>query len=577
MQAHEVPTHVQAEDKVLLWFTFPQIVAITAVGALAYGLHRYAPIPWSEARLGLAVLFALVGLAAIVGRIGGRRLPLVAADLLQYRLGGRCYAGTPAELVRSEPPAPENGSPGLIRQMAEKTRHRLRRLRRRPRGREHRNGRRTPRLQRWLHNRRKPRDRGRNDGPHSAMRRAAPLAAAVALLALTAVAASGTPTPAPEPTPGHGTPYPQTSPERWRNEIDFDPVAPVPGRRLFVEGLTVSGERAEVVLRAATDLDLRVRAYGGPEGRSLRAYATASPDAGERSTHDMPLDGPSPSLVFSWEDELGQAGAVSLDGERLPYPLPVAAGELCSLRVTSLSWAPNALSGAVASECVSTIEEAVDLQTVAGHADLTTTALLEAEVLAVTGSVTVTSGGQQTIVTFVAGGETRFRLPVAAGEGVHAIAVEAELTASLRIALPPLVQLTHHPERTERLTETAVVSIPAYGDTVTETVSVPGEDGTSTEHSVTASCSVPASTVSQDIVFTVVHDERVEAAITQREALTRTRAETLTLASSLWADSAYVALAVPEPEPEPEPVTPVPAGSDDLRDWFEELGWEWVW
>ena len=36
MEEHEVPTHVQAEDRVLLWFTFPQIVALTAVAALAY-------------------------------------------------------------------------------------------------------------------------------------------------------------------------------------------------------------------------------------------------------------------------------------------------------------------------------------------------------------------------------------------------------------------------------------------------------------------------------------------------------------------------------------------------------------
>ena len=201
MREHEVPTHVQAEDKVLLWFTFPQVVAVTAVGALAYGLYHYAPIPSSEVRIGLAVLFALVGLAAIVGRVGGRRLPLVAADLLQYRLGGRCYAGTPAQLARSEPPAPANDNPGLLQQMTEKMRHRLRRLRRKPRARERRNGRKPLR---WLRNRRKPRDRGNGNGGHAAMRRTA-LLAALALLALTAVAASEPPTPTPAPTPGTHT------------------------------------------------------------------------------------------------------------------------------------------------------------------------------------------------------------------------------------------------------------------------------------------------------------------------------------------------------------------------------------
>ena len=44
MREHEVPTHVQAEDRVLLWFTFPQVVAIVAVCALSYGAYRYAPV-----------------------------------------------------------------------------------------------------------------------------------------------------------------------------------------------------------------------------------------------------------------------------------------------------------------------------------------------------------------------------------------------------------------------------------------------------------------------------------------------------------------------------------------------------
>ena len=87
MREHEVPTHVQAEDRVLLWFTFPQVVAMTAVCALSYGAYRYAPVGPSEVRMALAVLLGLAGLVAVVGKIGGRRLPLVAADLLKYRLG----------------------------------------------------------------------------------------------------------------------------------------------------------------------------------------------------------------------------------------------------------------------------------------------------------------------------------------------------------------------------------------------------------------------------------------------------------------------------------------------------------
>ena len=106
MREHEVPTHVQAEDRVLLGFTFPQVVAVVAVCAISYGAYRYAPVGPSEVRMALAVVFGLVGVAMVVGKIGGRRLPLVAADLLKYRLGARVYAGQIAQLVRAEPPAP---------------------------------------------------------------------------------------------------------------------------------------------------------------------------------------------------------------------------------------------------------------------------------------------------------------------------------------------------------------------------------------------------------------------------------------------------------------------------------------
>ena len=64
MREHEVPAHVQAEDKVLMWwFTFPQVVAVYAP---AYGAYRYAPFGPSEVRLGLAVL---LGVVAIVGKV----------------------------------------------------------------------------------------------------------------------------------------------------------------------------------------------------------------------------------------------------------------------------------------------------------------------------------------------------------------------------------------------------------------------------------------------------------------------------------------------------------------------------
>ena len=567
MRAHEVPTHVQAEDRVLLWLTFPQIVAMTAVCALAYGLYRYAPFGPSEARMALAALFGLAGLAVIAGRIGGRRLPLVAADLLCYALGARRYAGPPAELVRgAPPPVPVGEQSDPIRLLARRALRRTRAARRRKEG-ERRNGRR-PLRPRPPFGKRRRRDGGEPGSsgrePRRGFWKSFLAAAALALVVLGALPTAA----ALAQEPGE---------EVWNLDgIEFQPPPPVEGRRLFLEELTVTGERAEVVLRAAADLRLTARAYGGPEGEMRRFFATASLAAGERVAYELPLDGPAPSLVFSWRDELGQAGALSLDGERLPWPLPAAAGELCDLRVTSLGWTPGGVEGVVASQCVSMTEERVELAVSSGHHSQAVTALLEAEVIAITGTVTVTAGVRETTVAFVAGGETRFLLPVAAGEGVHALAINAALEATLRLPLPPLVELIHRPRRTERLTETAVVSIPAFGDSVTETVTVPGEDGSVTEHSVTASCHVPGSTVSQDVVFTIVHPERVEAEVTARAPLVRTRGESLSLASSVRADGPYRALDVPEPEPEPERPEQTPAGGE-LRELFEELGWEWAW
>ena len=88
----------------ILWFTFPQIVAMTAVCALSYGAYRYSPVGPSEVRMALAVMLALFGMAMVVGKVGGRRLPVVAADLLRFGLGPRRYAGPlPTSYAASRP------------------------------------------------------------------------------------------------------------------------------------------------------------------------------------------------------------------------------------------------------------------------------------------------------------------------------------------------------------------------------------------------------------------------------------------------------------------------------------------
>ena len=572
MREHEVPTHVQAEDRVLLGFTFPQIVAATAVCAIAYGAYRYAPVGPSEVRMAIAVVLGLIGIAMVVGKIGGRRLPLVAADLLKYRLGARVYAGTVSQLVRSEPPAPAQpvkSGPGPLSLMAKRAARGLGRLRRNRKKRTQR-ARRNGRM-RWF-GKRRGKDGGKRQGrDHRAKtletsRRKpgkGPLALAVVALLAAAVVAI----PQAALADGH---------EPWRDEIDFVIEERVEGRRIFVEALTVSGDRAAVTLRAAADIDLRVRAFGGPEGNWLRFWSSATLAQGERADYSLPLHGPKPSFTFSWEDALGQAGAFTVDHEKIPHPLPVAEGELCTVRLTSLGWTTGSVSGVIESECVARMAHPVDLPFVAGHASVEETALMDAEVTAITGKVVAGAGEGPANLPFVANGETRFRLPASEHEALRPVAVSVYVQAALRIELPPLTLLTHRPERTELRTETVTLWRPGTAETVSETVTVTNDDGTTTQHVVTATLSVPGETVSRDVTLTIVHPERVEAEILERSPVSDVRDESMTLKSGVWSDVAFRALVLPEPEPEDPPAEQTPA-EGGLRSWFDLLGWEWPW
>ena len=581
MREHEVPTHVQAEDKVLLGFTFPQIVALTAVCALSYGAYRYAPVGPSEVRMAIAVLLGLAGIAAVVGKIGGRRLPLVAADLLKYRLGARLYAGPPSQLVRSEPPAPAQPvkpakiGPGPFSLMAKRAGRTLRGLRPKRKGRERKGGRMPFRPHRWFGKpRRAEADKDGINGKGKEKRRRKPrgFLAVMAAVALTAAVST---VPQAVLADDH---------EPWRDEIDFEVTEPVEGRRLFVERLTVSGDRAAVTLRAATAIDLRARAFGGPEGTWLRFWGSASLAEGESIDYSLPLHGSVPSFTFSWEDTLGQAGALTVESDNIPYPLPEVEGELCDLRLTSLGWTTGAVTGVVESECVTRTEHPVELQTVAGHEIVTETALMDAGVTAITGTLAAATGASQASVEFVPNGETRFRLPVQTGAAIHAVTVDVTLAANLSIPMPPLTQLTHHPERTEHRTKTVSLWRPGTSQTVSETVTVTNDDGTTTQHTISATLSIPGETVYRDVTLTIVHTEHVKAEVVERSPISRTREESLSLMSGVGADDPFEVLALPEPEPVEPPAEQEPADGDPassagqaLIDWFNRLGWEWPW
>ena len=272
-------------------------------------------------------------------------------------------------------PDGEAGGPGPLRLMARRAGKTLRRLRgkkkRKGKEKERRGERRPFRPHGWF-GKRRPKA-GKDQHGHRAETlesRRTPRTGWVSVVAAVLLAAAAT-LPQSVLADGH---------EPWRDEIDFEIEEPVEGRRIFVEGLTVSGDRALATLRAATDLDIRIRAFGGPDGTWLRFWASDRLGEGELSRYAFPLHGPTPSFTVSWEDNLGQAGALTVEHEKIPHPLPEVEGELCDLRMTSLGWMPGAVTGVVESECVTRIEHPVELQTVAGRASVTETALMDAGV-----------------------------------------------------------------------------------------------------------------------------------------------------------------------------------------------------
>ena len=524
MHEHEVPTHVQAEDRVLLWFTFPQLIALAAVAAMSYGIYHYAPISSGTIRLLFGIGFAATGIAMVAGKVGGRPLPAVLADLLRFSLGARRFAGSVLQLIRTEPPAP----PATNEQSARRPRTRGERMPRVPLG--------------WFRKRdRKRRPKRELEDAKQSIRRESnghqlrwPALVGAAGLAL--VLGIGTCTP--PITPAQEPPSQPQLPE----EIEFEPSPLVEGRRLFIERLNITPSEVTVVLKAATDLDVNVQVFGGDDGRVLIASRSIELAKGERSTQQFVLDGEQPSFTFAWSDDYDQADAVTLAGDELPHPLPTVDGEFCDLQVTKLEWRPGKLTGIVQSVCADTVEEIADLQTVTGHVNISQQAVLTGNVQTVTGTIRVSAGGSTTSIPLVTNGTKQFELAVGNEETTLDVSLSAKLEAELSIPLPPIVRLTYHPARTEQHSQTVSTVDPESGETVSETVT-----------------------------FNVTHPAYIGAQVSQRSPQVRNRQERLALATSIAADASYEALKAPEATTGSTQTVVV---GDELNELFALLGWE---
>ena len=493
----------------------------------------------------------------------------MAADLLRYRLGARLYVGPPSQLVRIEPPAPPQtatSGPGPLKLMANKASTTLRSLRPRRKIREKAGGRMPFRPHRWF---RKPRkteaDKDNINEKGKERRGKRPRSFLLVVAAITVVVVATVPQAV--LADGH---------EPWRDEIEFEMTE-------LVEGASDIRREADRLRRAGRRNPASRHRPGHP-GTGLRrppGHVAALLEVGQpgrRGEHRLlPSPGRACPVLYLLVDGCAGAGR-GIHGRARPDTVPAAGveGELCDLRLASLGWTPETVSGVVESECVTHIQHPVELQTVAGHESVRETALMDAQVTAITGTVSAATGASLASVAFVLNDETSFTLPVGEDAAIHPVTVEVSLTASLSVPIPPLVRLTHHPERTERRTETVSLWRPGASDTASETVTVTHDDGTTTEHTVTAHAEVPGRTVRRNVTIDIVHPEHVKAEVVERSPVTAARDESLGLASVVGSDDPFAVLGLPEPEPEDPPAEQEPAGRT-LGEWFRWLGWEWPW
>ena len=105
--------------------------------------------------------------------------------------------------------------------------------------------------------------------------------------------------------------------------------------------------------------------------------------------------------------------------------------------------------------------------------------------------------------------------------------VDVSLEASLRIPMPPLTQLTHHPARVEHVTKTVHLLRPGDSDYDSETVTVSCGEGATSSATATAYAYVPSVTIAKEVTLDVLHPEHVKAEVVERSPIAKTRNESL--------------------------------------------------
>ena len=99
MDRHEVPTHLDVEDRLFWGLTLPRFFGLMAALSAAYGI--YARFPWDRLglveswegglRLGFPIGIAALGLALSLIRPSGRSLAAWTLDIARFAFSPRRY------------------------------------------------------------------------------------------------------------------------------------------------------------------------------------------------------------------------------------------------------------------------------------------------------------------------------------------------------------------------------------------------------------------------------------------------------------------------------------------------------
>src|SRR5579884_965601 len=97
---HEIPTHLNVEDRAFYGLSIRQVMYLTAGSTLGYALwNQWSDVP-VDLRLSLALASAVVGVALALARPLGRGVEEWAVVLVRYRLIPRRSLWFPAESMR---------------------------------------------------------------------------------------------------------------------------------------------------------------------------------------------------------------------------------------------------------------------------------------------------------------------------------------------------------------------------------------------------------------------------------------------------------------------------------------------